>query len=180
MDTHRKALGETHPLVADDAQQPVASVCATRGSYDEAAAALQSALGIARPALGDDHQLIAIYRSISRPCSWRATRPERPSRCCGEALRIRVLCARVVPSRRRTFLEDDWSVGGTKSLLGATLIALARYGEAEAVLLEAHRDLKATPGQDREASATLARLVALYDAWGRPDKAAAYRALLTS
>ena len=36
------------------------------------------------------------------------------------------------------------------------------------------------PAQDRETKATLTRLVALYDAWGRPDKAAAYRALLAS
>ena len=86
-----------------------------------------------------------------------------------------------MPSRRRTFLEDDWSVGATKSLLGAALTALARYDEAEAVLLDAHRDVKDLPGPlGRDARAILTRLVTLYEAWGHPDKAAAYRALLTS
>ena len=98
-----------------------------------------------------------------------------------------------MPSRRRTFPEDDWSVGATKSLLGAALAGLARYDEAEAVLLEAHRDLEAEAGpfdsrespfaqgrpQGRDARATVARLVALYEAWGRPDKAAAFRVRLT-
>ena len=87
----------------------------------------------------------------------------------------------IVPSRRRTLPEDDWSVGATKSLLGATLAALARYDEAEAMLLDAHRDLEAEPGpQGRAARATVARLVALYDAWGKPEKAAPYRLLLSS
>jgi hypothetical protein len=72
-------------------------------------------------------------------------------------------------------------VGATKSLLGATLAALARYDEAETVLLDAQRDLDATAGpQSRDARATLTRLVALYDAWQRPEEAAAYRALLAS
>ncbi len=32
-----------------------------QGAYDEAASALQDALNIARPALGSEHQLVAIY-----------------------------------------------------------------------------------------------------------------------
>ena len=86
-----------------------------------------------------------------------------------------------MPSRRRTFLEDDWSVGATKSLLGAALVALARYDEAEAVLLDARRDLEAMPAPPRrDVETTLTRLVALYDAWGKPDRAAAYRTRLAS
>ena len=62
------------------------------------------------------------------------------------------------------------------SVLGAALMALARYDEAE-VLLNAQRVLKDIPGaQGQEARATRTRLVALYEAWGRPEKAAVYRA----
>jgi hypothetical protein len=58
---------------------------------------------------------------------------------------------------------------------------LARYGEAETLLLDAQRDLDATAGpHSRDARETLTRLAALYDAWQRPDKAATYRALLAS
>ena len=86
-----------------------------------------------------------------------------------------------MPSRRRTFPEDDWSVGATKSLLGASLVALARYDEAEAVLLAARRDLESLrPFRDADMKATVARLVELYVAWGKPDAAATYRALLES
>jgi hypothetical protein len=84
-----------------------------------------------------------------------------------------------VPNRRRIFLEDDWSIGATKSLLGAALTALGRYDEAETVLLEARRDLEAMRAPRRpEIEATMTRLVDLYVKWGRPEAAATYRALL--
>ena len=62
-----------------------------------------------------------------------------------EGLRIRARLPDVVPSRRRTFLEDDWSIGATKSLLGAALVALRRYDEAETVLLDAARSRSTRP-----------------------------------
>lgn len=68
-----------------------------------------------------------------------------------------------MPSRRRTFLEDDWSIGGTKSLLGAALVQLARYDEAEAMLLEARTDLETTSAPaSPELKTTLSRLVELH------------------
>ena len=63
-----------------------------------------------------------------------------------EGFRIRAQAPGVVPGRRRLFLEDDWSLGATKSLLGAALTALKRYEEAEAVLLDARRDLAIRAG----------------------------------
>ena len=74
-----------------------------------------------------------------------------------EGLRIRLLrAADWCPNRRRIFPEDDWSVGAAKSLLGAALTALARYGEAEAVLLEARRDLEAlSPPPPRDVHVTI-------------------------
>ena len=79
------------------------------------------------------------------------------------------------------FVDDDWSLGATKSLLGATLLSLRRYNEAETVLLDARNDLAShgTP-QPAVMRATLTRLVQLYAAWGKRDRAETYRALLGS
>jgi hypothetical protein len=75
--------------------------------------------------------------------------------------------------RQRLFRPDDWRIGVPKSVLGAALRALGRYDEAEVMLLEARRVLKEIPGAEaQEFRATRARLVALYEAWGRPEKAA--------
>jgi serine/threonine protein kinase/tetratricopeptide (TPR) repeat protein len=178
MDTHRKTLGERHPLVAVTLNS-LARVLRDQGRYDEAAAALQAALDIARPALGSEHQLVAIYTINLASVHLARKEPAAAEALLREGLRIRVLSPQLVPNRRRIFPEDDWSVGATKSLLGASLVALARYSEAEAVLLDARRDLEALPVPPRrDVHATIARLIDLYDAWGKPNRAAIYRAQL--
>jgi hypothetical protein len=94
-------------------------------------------------------------------------------------LRVRSLAPGIVPSRRRTFREDDWSLAATKSLLGASLAALGRQDEADALLLEARRDLDALPAaRSAEMKAAIGRLVELYLPWGRQERAAVSRALL--
>ena len=62
-------------------------------------------------------------------------------------------------------------------MLGACLTAERRYPEAEALLLRAHAGLETSRGRDHERTVeTRERLVALYEAWGRPDRAAPWRA----
>jgi tetratricopeptide (TPR) repeat protein len=176
----RKALGNYHPVVAmtlNNLSQALAAV----GRYNEAAAALNEALGIARPALGSDHQLVAIYTMNAASVDLARNEPAAAEARLREGLRIRARVPGIVPSRRRILLEGDWSVGATKSLLGASLVTLGRYDEAEAVLLEARRDLENSPSaRPAEIKATLHRLVDLYTVWGKPDKAATYQTLLSS
>jgi serine/threonine-protein kinase len=176
----RKTLGGQHPAVAMTLNG-FSRVLLVQGRYEEAAAALQEALKIALPALGNEHPLVAIYRINLAAVQLARKEAGAAEALLRQALPVRIRAPGVVPSRRRTFPEDDWSVGATKSLLGAALVALARYEEAEAVLLDAQRDLEATPGPPgRDARATIGRLVALYQAWGRSDRAAVYRTQLPS
>ena len=78
-------------------------------------------------------------------------------------------------------LEDDWSVAATKTLLGASLVAQRRYGDAEVVLLDTRRDLDMQPHPPaRDVTATITGLVQLYEAWRKREAAAACRALLAS
>lgn len=178
--THRRALGDMHPVVAMTLNS-LSRVLVEQRRYTEAVAALQSALDIARPALGRDHQLVAIYTINLASVHLKRNDPAAAEALAREGLRIRALAPGLVPNRRRTFLEDDWSIGGTKSLLGGALVALARFPEAEAVLLDALHDIKATTsGSRRDVTNTVSRLIQLYEAWGTPDRAAKYRVLLTS
>ena len=113
----------------------------------------------------------------ARPCIHRGRGRREPERG-GARL---PLAPGIVPTRRRTFLEDDWSLGATKSLLGASLVALGRNDEAEAVLLEARRDLDSLAApRSAESKAAALRLVELYISWGRHERAAVSRALLGS
>jgi serine/threonine-protein kinase len=178
MDIHRKALGESHPLVAVTLNS-LSRVLRDQGRLDEAEAALQEALTIARGALGNDHQLVAIYSVNLGSIQLARGAPQAAESSIREGLRIRRLSPQMVPNRRRILPEDDWSIGAIQSLLGAALIPLKRYGEAETALLEARRSLDTlSPPPQREIQKTVTRLVDLYTAWGKQDEAARYRALL--
>jgi hypothetical protein len=97
-----------------------------------------------------------------------------------DALRVRSGAPHVIPSRRRTLREDHWSLVAIKNMLGASLVAQRRFPDAETVLLEARRELQATPALDVDVTLNLARLVDLYASWGKPAAAAEYRALLST
>ena len=178
----RKTLGEKHTVVAAT-YNSLSRVLVALGRYDDAAAALQNALAIAGSALPPDHPLVAIYTinlgavQLARQTPAAAAAAELLLR---DGVRIRSLAPDVVPGRRRTFAEDDWSVGAAKSLLGAALTAQHRYEEAEAMLLEAQHDLASSPALAREMTVNTRRLVDLYQAAGDHAKAAEYRARLHS
>ena len=178
--THRKALGDAHPNVATSLNG-LSRALAGQHRFDEAAAALRDALAVARPALGADHQLVAIYTINLGAVELARKQPALAEPLIREGLRIRSAAPELVPGRRRTFPDDDWSIGATKSLLGAVLTALAHYPEAEAALLEARRDLEASPrSTPRDLRTAVTRLADTYAAWGKHDKAAALRASLAS
>jgi serine/threonine protein kinase len=180
LDIARKALGERHPVVATTLNS-LSHVLAAQGRFDDAAAALQDALTIARPALGSDHQLVAIYAINLASVQMARHQAVAAEQLLREALPIRARAPELVPSRRRTVSDDDWSVATTKALLGASLVAQRRYADAEAVLLDANRDLDRQSGSSaRDVKATITGLVQLYEAWGKGEAAAAFRARLSS
>ena len=62
---------------------------------------------------------------------------------------------------------------------GRALAALERFVEAESRMLEAHDILVAALGSDHEQTTRVVGYLAdLYDAWGKPDKVAEWRAKL--
>jgi len=175
---HRRALGESHPIVATTLNS-LSHVLAQEGRLDEASAALERALEIARPALGRDHQLVAIYTLNLANVRLKQKDAAAAEPLAREGLRVRALAPGLVPKRRRTFIEDDWSPGAAKSLLGASLFALGRVSDAESVLLDAYHDLKNMPEpRRRDVNDTAARIIQLYEASGQSGRAAPYRAAL--
>jgi eukaryotic-like serine/threonine-protein kinase len=171
MDITAKALGEGHPTMAS-ALNGLAHVWTAQGKHDEAAGALERAVEIATAALGAEHQLVAIYGINLAAAHLARKRPDEAEPVLRESLRIRTIAPEIVPSRRRTFIEDDWSVGAAKSLLGAVLLAERRYEEAASVLLEARYELEGMPVKDaRAAKVNDARLQQLAAVWRRPNGA---------
>jgi len=73
--------------------------------------------------------------------------------------------------------KGDWQSADAQSALGECLAAMKRFDEAEPLLTESYATLKARRGEtDMYRRRAAARLVNLYQAWGKPGKAALYRA----
>lgn len=82
--------------------------------------------------------------------------------------------------RRVHWSDDDWRVAESKDALGEALTAQGEWDEAEGLLLEARDALEAeefVPQRERRAVAQ--RLVALYEAWGKPALAQPFRRVAT-
>jgi hypothetical protein len=71
-----------------------------------------------------------------------------------------------------------------QGLLGESLLGQGKYAEAEPLLLASYRGLKeaadagdpeANPARERLGIVALERIVRLYDAWGQPGRAEAWR-----
>ena len=78
---------------------------------------------------------------------------------------------------------DEWSTFNTRSTLGGSLLGQKKYDEAEPLIVSGYEGMKAReakippPGKPRLAEAAV-RVVKLYEDWGKPDKAAEWRAKL--
>jgi serine/threonine protein kinase/tetratricopeptide (TPR) repeat protein len=121
----RKVLGDTHPTVAIMLNN-LAHALAHQGRYDEAAVALQQALAIARQTFGNQHQIVAIYSINAGAVALKRHQAEAAVALVREGLRIRALAPAIVPTRRRTFPEDDWTLSATQHLLDEALAARPR------------------------------------------------------
>ncbi len=76
---------------------------------------------------------------------------------------------------------DHWLTADAGSVYGTCLAGLGRHAEAEPLLLAAYPVLKQERGERADYTRdALARIVELYEAWGKPEKAAEYRALTVS
>ena len=76
--------------------------------------------------------------------------------------------------------EERIRIATTQSLLGSSLLARARYLEAEPLILDSARTLVESLGeQHRTSRRAVGRVVELYERWGKPEDAARARERLS-
>ena len=79
--------------------------------------------------------------------------------------------------RREILEEGNWLIGSAESVLGDALTDQGRYQEAQELLLAGQEAMAGDSGaSDTRKHESIERLVKLYEAWGRPDQAASWRA----
>jgi tetratricopeptide (TPR) repeat protein len=78
--------------------------------------------------------------------------------------------------RQKALTEGHWLIADTKSLLGEALAGQDKFAEAERMLLEGYAGMERSPQADeRRKRAAVQRIVGLYSAWGKPDRAAVWQ-----
>jgi eukaryotic-like serine/threonine-protein kinase len=82
---------------------------------------------------------------------------------------------------REQAIPDDWRRYHTMSLLGGALLTQVRHAEAEPLVVHGYEGMKAREPRIPAPSRFLLRegaerVVRLYEAWGKPDQAAAWKA----
>ena len=76
----------------------------------------------------------------------------------------------------RKLEPNHYMIKRADSVLGSCLVLLGRFEDAEPLLLESYPRLRDALGDDHPVTgAALDRIIDLYDAWGKPEKSAAYR-----
>jgi eukaryotic-like serine/threonine-protein kinase len=94
----------------------------------------------------------------------------------GKATEAEPYLREVLGIRKKSLLPDHYLIALTESALGECLTAQKRYKEAEPLLTHSYSNLKVKFGAgDRRVISARARLVTLYESWGKPDQAVQFR-----
>ncbi len=168
LDIYQRFLGPEHVAVAP-ALENLAGVLATQGDRGEAEALYRESLRIKRQALPAEHPMIALsLRSLGQFLLDG-----------GQAAAAETLLRESVEIYQGALPTGDWRIADATSRLGGCLVAQSRFTEAEPLLRAGALGLQASRGEgDRLTLAALERTLHLYEAWSKPEEAAAYRQLL--
>lgn len=173
---HREALiikvsqlGDKHPSVATGFNNLAFCLQAT-GKFEEAEDLYRKALGILRSRFRRGHPNIAVVqRNLASLLIVR-----------GEASAAETLAREALVAMQEARLPR-WRVADVQSVLGQCLARQGRYEEAERLVVDSYPIIREAKGDDvRYTRPALARIVALYTAWGKREETAHYESLLRS
>jgi serine/threonine protein kinase/tetratricopeptide (TPR) repeat protein len=169
LESWRRVVGEDHPFTLA-AMQVLAVSYGKAGRVDEAVDLSRELVKRRRVVLGDHHPDTLISMSTLATALFREGRLEEAASLHAEAI-----------EGARRVLPGHWRFAMMQSSYADCLVALERYNEAGAALIESHRLLEATLGRSDPRTAQVAeQLAVLYEARGRPDDASRWRTTLPS
>jgi serine/threonine-protein kinase len=159
------ALDAEHTEVAE-LRSELGRVLRDRGRLGEAEESYRQALGVERAKLAAGHPTTAWTVSHLGALLLEKEGPAGAEPLLREAL----------AAQRAALPEGHPDRAETESVLGACLAAQGRFAEAEPLLRASHEAIVAkTSGGSRASRESAARLVQLYEAWGKPAEAQRYR-----
>ncbi len=169
LDARRETLGPSHIHIALSLDH-LAHLCRVTDRYAEAEQFAEELVAMSAKVFHADHPRVAAARFASAKAQIAQAKYELAHTNFEEALRI----LRLEPEKNAI------EIGRYQSIFGERLTSAGRYEEAEPLVLEGFEVL--APG-DRGAKFSrpaLLRIIALYEAWGKPEQAAEWRARLAT
>ena len=164
----KKQLGDSHPRTAR-CMAGLGQLLFDKGDVAGAEEILRHALDIQRKAYPQGHVFLA--------ASCVALGEVLVAR--GNAQEAESLLREGLQFRSGQFKSGYWQIAEAQSALGNCFAALKRYDEAEPLLVESYSTIKSLRAEsDWLTRRALGRLASLYQGWGKPEKAAPYRAML--
>jgi len=166
----RSVHGNEHPTVATVLMN-LGELLQDRGQLAEAEEALEDALAMRRAIFVKPHPDLAA--SLAALADFRLER--------GETAVAEELVRETLDVQEAALPPNHWRNAYARTLLGSCLAAHGQFQEAEPLLLEGYDALLTARGaKDRHVQKVLRRLVSLYEAWGRYDRAAEWSAVLAT
>jgi len=167
----------------------LAWVLAQKGDYDEAESKFLGAVESGRRLLGDPHPFVADALLGLGVTTSRQLETNAP--VAGDCVSAVPMFQDAAAIYRENYGENAVQVALARLFLGACLTKLGRYEEAERHLLAAYPELErntspflvsyppiGTAGKGGLRALGARTVSRLYETWGKPEKAAEYRALL--
>ncbi len=165
LEISKRVLGEEHPSTLWS-MGALAYVYVGQGRYEQAESLAGRALEICRDVRGEEDRHTLDAQDTFGFVLLKAGRVDEAE----------TLFRSLVATTQRVLDENHWLMPFVRAHHGMCLVELGRYEEAEPLLLEAYPRLDPLP--DVDTRETIRYLVKLYDTWGKPDKAAEWRAKL--
>jgi len=161
-------LGEDHPEIAT-IRENLGGVYFRQKKFDQTAKNLEVVLAMRRKALGDDSEPVARTLANMGAVYLSAGDLDAAARVYPEA----------VKRLSRKLGTDHPDVSHVRAAWGEVLVKQKRYAEAEPVLLRSLEVRMKVFGQPHARTQKVLQLLGdLYDGWGKPEQAKAYRARL--
>jgi serine/threonine-protein kinase len=162
----RKLLGPEHPEYAWTMFN-YADLMLSQRRYPEAAHWAREVLALRGRTLPDSHPAVSTAMGVLGRALGAMASLAAGERWLRESLAL----------RRRTLPEGHWMIASSESILGEHLARAGRYAQAESLLVASAGKLAEIRGENATVvQDARARLVSLYEAWGRPADAAQWRA----
>jgi serine/threonine-protein kinase len=163
-------LGRDHPDYLFT-EMNYAMFVVDRGRWAEGAALTNDILSHRGKTLPDSHPAVSTSLQTLGRCLDHLGRTAEGGRALEESMML----------RRKYFGPDHWLAASGASVLGEHCALVKEFPRGEKLMLDADVVLSKAMGPTHPRTlANLKRLLALYEAWGRPDKAARIRARLAA